>query len=491
MVRQKLSQFLLYRWRYLLAYTVFSIALGILLTVAGFYLPGGLSDSEVRSALLSEGLSPTGLFNLQPDELIYLPYRLLQAASIALFGFSTFAIKLPSIVLGFFSALGILYLLNLWYKRNVAIVAAMIAVTTNQFLLTSQAGQAGVTYILLTTLILIAASLVARRTTYAHLWVIGGFMLAAISLYMPLNIYVLVALVVTAMVHPHARHLLKHESSKPIIAIGLALFLLIISPLVVGSINEPEVLRILAGIPENFNNVIGNAKELFRQYGQVYAPYSGEVLIPIYGIGILAFVALGVYRMLSTKYTTKSYIMSFWLVLLLPLVFLNPEFISITFLPVVLLIALGVDYLIWSWYRLFPRNPYARVFGLIPLAILVGGQVVSSVDRYAYGFHYDASVYRNYSFDLRILSRELDTYDKGETVHLVVSDDNKAFYEAYARHQNFVKSVTVTTWSSEPKEGTVIVERAVRDHTAIPTEILVGRASQNADRFYLYKSDVR
>lgn len=491
MVRQRLSQFLLYRWRYLLAYTVFSIALGTLLIVAGFYLPGGLSDDEVRSALISEGLNPSGLFNLQPDELIYLPYRLLQAASIALFGFSTFAIKLPSIVLGFFSALGILYLLNLWYKQNVAIVAAMIAVTTNQFLLTSQAGQAGVTYVLLTTLILIAASMIARRTTYAHLWVIGGFVLAAISLYMPLNIYILVALMITAMVHPHARHLLKHESSKLVIAIGSVLFLLIISPLVIGIINEPEVLRILAGIPENFNNVAANAKELFRQYGQVYAPYSGEVLIPIYGVGILSFVALGIYRMLSTKYTTKSYIMSFWLVLLIPLVFLNPEFVSITFLPVVLLIALGIDYLIWSWYRLFPRNPYARVFGLIPLAILLGGQVVSNVDRYAYGFHYDASVYRSYSFDLSILSRELRTHDKNETVSLVVSDDNKAFYEAYARHQDFIKNMPVTAWDTRPQSGTVIVERTVRDRTAIPTEILVGRASHNADRFYLYKSDVQ
>lgn len=491
MVRQKLSQFLLYRWRYILAYTVFSVALATLLVVAGFYLPGGLSDSEVRSALVSEGLSPSELFKLQPDELIYLPYRLLQAASIALFGFNTFAIKLPSIVLGFFSALGILYLLNLWYKRNVAIVAAMIAVTTNHFLLTAQAGQAGITYVLLTTLVLIAASMIARRSTYAHLWVIGGFILAGISLYMPLNVYVLVALVATAMIHPHARHILKHESTKPVIAAGVALFLIIISPLIIGAINEPQVLRTLAGIPEDFANIGSNAKELFLQYGQVYRPYSGEVLIPVYGIGILSFIALGIYRMVSTKYTTKSYIMSFWLVLLLPLVFLNPQFISITFLPVVLLIALGVDYLIWSWYRLFPRNPYARVFGLIPLAVLVGGQCVSSVDRYAYGFHYDTSVYSNYTFDHSILSKKLNTLNENEKVSLVVSDDNKGFYEAYARHQGFVKNLSVTTWETKQANDTVIVERSVRDSSLVPTEILVGRTSENADRFYLYKSDAQ
>ena len=58
MVRQKLSQFLLYRWRYLLAYSAFAVSLAVLLVVAGFYLPGGLSDGVVRSALISEGLDP-------------------------------------------------------------------------------------------------------------------------------------------------------------------------------------------------------------------------------------------------------------------------------------------------------------------------------------------------------------------------------------------------------------------------------------------------
>ena len=491
MVRQKLSQFLLYRWRYLLAYSAFAVSLAVLLVVAGFYLPGGLSDGEVRSALTSEGLDPKSLFNLQPDELIYLPYRLLQAASIALFGFSSFAIKLPSIVLGFFSALGILYLLNLWYRRNVAIVTAMIAVTTNQFLLASQAGEAGITYIFLTTLVLIAASMIARRSTYAHLWVIIGFVLAAISLYMPLNIYVLVALIFTALIHPHARHLLRHDSSKPVIAIGLGLFLIIISPLIMGVVNEPQLLRTLAGIPERFDTVLANALELFRQYGQVYAPYSGAVLIPVYGLGILLLLVLGLYRMVSTKYTTKSYILSFWLALLVPLVFLNPEFVNITFVPVVLLMALGIDYLIWSWYRLFPRNPYARVFGLIPLAVLVMGLVVSSIDRYAYGFHYDRDVYSSYTFDLATVSKELESYEKSEKVTLVVAKENEPFYQAYARHQRFVDDMTVTTAQTASTERTLFVERDVRDKTLVPTKILVSGTSVAADRFYLYKSDAQ
>jgi hypothetical protein len=485
MVRQKLSRFLLYRWRYLFAYVGFAVALGTLLVVAGFYLPGGLSDTEINSALISEGLDPARLFELQPEQLTYLPYRLMQAASIAMFGFTTIGIKLPSVVLGFIAALGLIYLLNLWYKRNVAIITAMVAVTTTQFLAAAQAGEAGITYITLTVLILIAASMLARRTAYANIIVLTGFVLAAISLYMPLNAYILLALAFTAVFHPHARHVLLRQASKPLLAFGFALFLALISPLVIGIMNEPALLLRLAGIPTDTATILPNALELLRQYGQVYAPVTGLTLIPVYGLGVLLLLLLGTYRMVSTKYTTKSYILSFWILLLVPLVLLNPAFVSITFVPVILLLGLGIDYLVWSWYRLFPKNPYARVFGLIPLAVLVGGMVVSSIDRYAYGFRYDDNVQRSYSFDLKVLSKELRERD--ERVRLIVSSENFQLYQAYARHQRYISDITVER-SGTPEPGSVtIVERTVRDPSIIPSEILVSGTSDQADRFYLYK----
>ncbi len=48
-----------------------------------------------------------------------------------------------------------------------------------------------------------------------------------------------------------------------------------------------------------------------------------------------------------------------------PVILINPIFTSVTFVPIVLLLAAGLTSLIGYWYRLFPRNPYARVAGLI------------------------------------------------------------------------------------------------------------------------------
>jgi hypothetical protein len=490
MVRQKLSKFAFYRYRYVLAYFVFVVALGVMLLVAGFYLPGGLTSSEMRSALISDNLNPSQLFALAPDQLVYLPYRLLQAASISIFGVSAISIKLPSIILGFASGLGVLYLLSLWYRRNVAIIASTVAVTTNQFLLSAQAGQPGILYIFLTTMILIATSMIARRSAYAKLWVIVGFILAGVSLYMPLNLYILIALMLTAIIHPHARHLFLKQSSKPILLLGTLIFLGIISPLIAGIINDINLLKTLLGFSESITHFSANAKTLIKSYTSFMHPSSGTTLTPVYGLGVVVLIALGIYRLVSAKYTARSYIISFWLLFLIPLVCLNPSFVSITFIPAILLMALSVDYLIWSWYRLFPRNPYARVFGLLPLGVLMTGLVVSSVDRYVYGLHYDKSVYSAYSYDLGILTNKLHTLDRSTSIVLVVPASERAFYASFARHQRTIDHLSVVTNVGGIKSADLaIVERSMKKNVpTLPTDILVRRTSEDADRFYLYKN---
>jgi len=491
MVRQRLTKFAIYRYRYVFAYTAFGLALATLLLLAGLYLPGGLTKSEINSMLISDSIDIAQLFNLPPDQLIYLPYRLLQAASLNLFGISVISIKLPSIMLGFASAVGLLYLLNLWYKKSVAIVASIIAVTTGQFLLTSQAGQAGISYVFLTIMVLIAASMIARQSAYAKVWAIAGFALAAASLYMPLNVYMLLALILTAIVHPHARYLVFKKSSKIVIAAGSVVALVVASPLIMGIIHDPVIISKLFGLPSSFTDIMTNITQLAQNYAAFTSPNSSNTLTPIYGLGLVILILVGVYQLFTAKYTARSYLISFWLAALIPLICLNPEFISITFVPVMLLVALGVEYLIVSWYQLFPKNPYARVFGLAPLGILMIGLVLSSVDRYAYGLHYDSGVYSSYSYDLSLLGKKLKSLDNDSSVTLLVTKANYKFYSSFTRHQQYVKSLTVVSKSANmPANGLLIAERGFApDINQIPSEILVNRSASDSNRFYLYKND--
>ena len=45
-----ITDYFLYRWRYILGYGITGLALLGLLVIAGLYVPGGLSDAEMRSA---------------------------------------------------------------------------------------------------------------------------------------------------------------------------------------------------------------------------------------------------------------------------------------------------------------------------------------------------------------------------------------------------------------------------------------------------------
>lgn len=489
MGKLKVTDFMIYRWRYPLGYSLFFIAVVTFLILSGLFIPGGLSSYEINSALTSDNLNPQLLFSLQPNELLYLPYRLLQAASIALFGFNGFAIKLPSIILAAFSAIGLLALMGLWFRRNVAIIGSIIAVSMGQFMLVAQSGHPGITYIFWAVSVLLTASLIIKQGKFASLWVLLGFILAGLSLYMPLNVYVIIALLLTAVFHPHARHVIIRKTSKAPLIIGSILFVILITPLIIGIIRDSSILLQLLGIPSPFPSIVENARQLLQQYTNFYEPQNGLTLQPVYSLGTLLLILLGMYQIFTTKYTTKSYIISFWLLLLAPFVILNPSMVSITFIPAALLLTQGIDFLIRYWYRLFPRNPYARIFGLLPLSVLVVGIVVTSVDRYAYGFHYDQAAYTEYNYDISILTKHLKSLPSNQQVTLVVTKSEKPMYDAFSRHQRYVLVLKVETAATiATKDPYVLVtHQAKAGVISNPTGVISSKVSSDGDRFYLYK----
>jgi hypothetical protein len=124
------------------------------------------------------------------------------------------------------------------------------------------------------------------------------------------------------------------------------------------------------------------------------------------------------------------------------------------------------------------------------LTVLMFGLVVSNIDRYVYGLHYDKNVYAAYDYDVSILSKKLRTLDHTATVQLVVEPSKIEFYNSFARHQRYVSKLNVSadvkTVATAPLS---IVERTMKGSiTKLPSDILVTRTAENADRFYLYKN---
>ncbi len=470
-----ISSFYIYRFRYYLGYGLITLLLVGLLVFAGLYTPGGLSVDEMRSVVKSANIDITSLSSLAVTNL---PFHLLQQASINLFGVNEFSIKLPSLVLALISAVGLILLLQRWFKPRIAVLASIIAITTGQFLFIAQNGTPDILYVLWSVLLILLGTLIAKRVKWATLWKVLFFIVAALSLYTPLSIYALLALAISAVLHPHLRFIVR-QLSKPRLAAAFILGIIIAIPLLVGIYARPELGLTILGIPAQWPNLTTNVLLLSQQYFGFATASTTGLMTPVFGLGSMLLIGFGIYKLFRTRESTQSYLIIIWIICLIPVLITSPSFTSVTFLPLVLLLATGLESLLGYWYRLFPINPYARIAGLLPLIVLVSVLVLSGLERYVYGYHYDPSTVANFSQDLSLLPKS--------TKDLVVAPDEAAFYNIVAKHWH---GLTIGT---APLRGTTSFTAT---HEANPTlgdsyhidRIITSSSLSNADRFYVYKN---
>jgi hypothetical protein len=466
----KINELLVYRWRYWLGYLFVGLALIGILVFAGLYLPGGISNQEIQSVITSDSIDYSNLDTLAIPNL---PYHVLQKLSLDILGASIFSIKLPSIILSFLSIVGMIILLQRWFKPRIGILASVIAITTGQFIFIAQDGTAGIMYLFWSVWLILLADLIARYRKFRTLLAILFCILAVLSLYTPLSIYIMVALSISIILHPHLRYLIR-QASRPRLLIGATFTALLFISLGMAIYKSPNLGIELLGVPSVWPNIGENISLLGAQYFGFSHPGETNLLTPFFELGSMIIIAIGIYNVYRNRAAVKSYIITIWILCLVPLIILSPEYTSITFLPLVLLLASGIGALLSYWYTLFPRNPYARIVGLVPIVVLVTVLLLSGVDRYMYAYRYDPSIVHSFSNDLRLIPQNTD--------NIVVADEEIEFYNIIAKHNNI-------TVSSSPISNSFLATRmAHKDYDGYDiTNIITSCRAEQGDRFYLYK----
>lgn len=467
------SKYFIYRWRYVIGYGLVGLLLAGLLLFVGLYLPGGLSAAEMTSVVRSAGLDITNPSTLA---ITNLPYYSLQALIFMVFGVSIFTIKLPSLIIALFSAIGFIYLLRRWFKPNIAVLASLIAITTSQFLFIAQQGTPGILYVFWPIVLLLLGTQITRGKKFRFLWKVLFAVAAALSLYTPLSVYPLVAVGLTIILHPHLRNVFR-KLSKPRVAVVGVIFLALLAPLVYLVTLNPQLGLTMLGIPTAWPpDIAANTVTVLKQYFMFWEPSVNTLMTPVFGLGSAILILLGAYRLIRTRETTRSYLIIIWIVCLIPVLILNPLFTSVTFVPSMLMLAAGLTSLIGYWYRLFPLNPYARIVGLIPIIVLVFALSVSGLARYIYGYHYSPNQVALFSKDLALIP--------SETNELVVSEAQKPFYTAVSKYR------TNLTIVAQPSADMFVVTREARSSEYGGYEIqriITNGHSTDADRLYTYK----
>lgn len=479
MAKLHVTDFFIYRWRYYIGYGITIALLAGLLLFAGLFVPGGLTMAEMTSVATS---AATHVPLVGHDSVINLPYYLLQHGSLFLFGVTTLSIKLPSLVLGLVAAIGMFLLLRQWFSRNVAVFASAITIASGQFLIVAASGTPSIVSIFFSVWILLAATMLTRTKRRRFLWELVFFVFAAFSLYTPLSLYALIAVAVIGIIHPHIRYTIKHLSKLSLIALPL-LSLVIIAPLVLEVVKQPSLIFQLLGIPQTVPPLVSNAAQLASEYFNFTGSTNGTFMTPIFSLGAILLIAIGFVDMFRSNYTARSYTIMAWLVLLVPILLINPRFTTVLFVPLLLLLAMGLQALITYWYRLFPLNPYARIAGLIPLVVLVSGLMLSGIDRYTYGYYYDPALAANFSHDLQILQGTLPQQKRPLT--LVVSPAEKPFYDVVARYGH---GINVQETFPTAHETIIVTHDAHSAAQPVASDLLTSAASQNGNRFYIYKN---
>lgn len=475
----------LYKWRYKIAYTAMVLIFISLLLLVGLAIPGGLNEKEMAAAVASSSLS---LSNFSPQMAIDLPYQLLQRGIIELLGVSVLSIKLPTIIIAALSGIGLLLLLRTWFRRNIAILTALMAFTIGPFLLSAQTGTPEIMYIFWPVWILYIATLISRESKPNPILKLVLLLLIAGSLYTPLSVYVLIAVLISIVIHPRLRHIVSNLN-RLWLAIAIFVGILAISPLIIAIFREPSILAQLFGIHQGID-IAASFSALVSQYLSFTSPVADSILTPVYSLPVIIMTFIGLYSLIRINHTARSYILLSWMALLIPVIFIDPQTVAITFIPAVLLTGYALDLIINSWYQIFPNNPYARVAGLIPIVIFIASISIFSVDRFVYGYIYGAKPHI-FLTDVSILTKEAST-NKPDVI--LVSSDEKDFYSLLVSRNSRLKGAELKTVEAFDKlaagKSTFATQSAARSakNLPAPTKILTDSSSHSADRFYIYKT---
>ena len=473
---------LLYRWRYAIGYTALILVFMLAIALAGLYAPGGLTQSEIDTLAVTHSLGSTTV------NLVNLPFHGLQLLSLKLFGVSILTIKLPAMLFAVGAIVAIFFLLRRWFKPNITILAMLIMATTGQLIFLAQSATTQILYVFYSALILLFASLILQKAQKPLLWRLALATSVALSIYTPYFFYINAGLLIAAFIHPRTRyHILRRSQRLNWLGAG-ALFVLLMSPLVLGIIKDSTILHELAGLSYLSSlDVLDNVKTLFQTYFWVQPVLVNDQIAPIFDFTSLFIIVLGGLALFRHRYTARSYVITGWLLLTLPILIIDPGLVALVVVPLFILLALGIETLLHEWYKLFPKNPYARSFGLILAVGLIGIMVFSGIDRFMNGYRHMPEAAGNSSVDLVLLKQHLA--QRPAKVQIIATETELPLYHIYARFSK--DEVIVTSDVSERASTNILVSHAAREQLNRDdlelTAIITNDRSADGDRFYLYK----
>lgn len=478
MKKHTVSKLFLYRFRFHIGYLILGIAFVALLLFLPRIAPNGLSEAEMSSAATSYN---THLETLTSGNIIDLPYHILQKASIKYFGFNNYAIKLPSIFIGIILGFLLILLLNRWFKSNVALLASILTVLSVPFLWLAGSGTPLIMLVFWPTFLLWLGSKIqgVKRPRPLYCFVFAFALL--FSIFTPHLPYLALFIILFALFNPHLRFTIKSLPKIPLIITSI-IMLGGLTLIVMNIVNRPDVIiELLFAKDFSLNHFWSNLKQAFAPYFSWNGHLEGVYLSPLINLATVAISIIGVLSTSRGFLASRNSIAFYFILFTVFLSGLNPDSAMLIVLPLAILVAHGLRYILEKWYGLFPENPYARIFGVLPISIFLGIIIISDLSHFMEGYRYNPSVANYFNDDLAIINSKIED----ESRLLVPADHTQFnFYQILQEKRN----ITILNSIPQDYEGTLYSLGKLDDTPKNVTlsHIITSPKTENSDRIYVY-----
>lgn len=488
MKKPTISKLFLYRHRFKIGYILLTLAFMGTLLVLPLISPNGLSTSEMESTVASHNFN---LKSMTQGSLVNAPYHLLQKLSIETFGLNSYSIKLPSIILGFILALLLIMLLNRWFKNNVAIMASVITVISSSFLSVSGFGTPLIMFVFWPTLLLWLGSKIQgeKKPNSFAVFIFAFALLGAI--FTPYLIYLAIFIVLYTLTHPHLRFTIKKLPKFPLIFVTLVVIGGIAS-LVINSIKNTDTLVSLFFMKDfSFGAFWSNIQNAYAPFLSWNGLVESTFLAPLIGLASLALAIIGLISTRNGFLASRNSIATYLIIFTTIISGFCPDFAILLILPLAILIAHGLKYILNKWYSLFPENPYARIFGIFPIAIFLGIICFSDISHFVFGYRYNPIVANQFTNDLSLINNKLED----GTVLLVKADTTEYHFYKLFEDKTLFKSKDIKVSSDLPKyvlngDKIATLEKWDAIESLKLSHIITNEKTENADRIYVYTADI-
>ena len=473
-----ISRLFLYKYRFVIGYSLLGLIFAGLMLLMPMVAPGGISRAEMESAVASDSL---GFNSLLSGDVVNLPFRALQKLSFMIFGLSMYSVKLPAIVIGLLTGVFLILLLNRWFKTNVAIITSGFVVMSSFFLASAGSGTPGIMMVFFLVLMIWAGAKLVGADK-GNFWLLLVFFAGlALSCYSPLFIYLVVLVGIVSLFQPHLRFFLKTYPRGQMI-IASVLFTVLIAPLMFGIVANQETLRgVLFG---------GAAGDFWRNLEIAFAPFFSfmtanvwGVLAPMFGMATVVLVIVGVIASSGKLHTAKNVVTGALILFSVVMSGLQPAMAMIMFLPILLLVASGIEFVINKWYALFPENPYARLFGVFPIALFSAIALLSGLTHFFYGHLYVPAVASEFDDDITLVREHVSSGGV-----LIVQGDELLlrFYKILEGRE----MVSVTDTIPDRIDSVVATLGRLEEEPPMDlSQIITSSRVINSDRLYLYSNE--